>query len=121
MVPLASNINPAVRPLSSSFANEGGFGLSSVAKDVPTQNITSRAVNPPVQSFDMGNNFHKKPLQRIYNPLSAPSAVSSENFFAARALMSQVFVHNIAMTKQARISNLYKDAPEFRSQLNILV
>ena len=77
-------------------------------------------VVPTSHSFDLGREFHRKPLQRIYNSHSAPSAISSENFLAARALLSQAFVHNIAMTKQARISNLYEDAPEFRDQLDIL-
>ena len=49
-----------------------------------------------------------------------PEAISSENFLAARALMSATFVHNIATTKEARVSNLYKEAPKFRDQIDIL-
>ena len=121
MVTQANIINPTIRPISSSLADEGVPGQTTIAKGVPTSNVTSKAVVPTSYSFDLGREFHKKPLQRIYNPRSAPSAISSENFLAARALLSQPFVHNIAMTKQARISNLYKDAPEFREQIDILV
>ena len=121
MVTQANIINPTIRPISSSLADEGVPGQATVAKGVPTSNVTSKALVPTSYSFDLGREFHKKPLQRIYNPRSAPSAISSENFLAARALLSQPFVHNIAITKQARISNLYKDAPEFREQIDILV
>ena len=117
----ANIINPATRSISSSLADEGRTDHLTVAKGVPTQGGIEKAVAPANHSFNLGGQFHRKPLQRIYSPSSAPSAVSSENFLAARALLSQVFVHNIAMTKQARISNLYKDAPEFKEQLNILV
>ena len=113
--------NPTIRPISSSLADQTVIGQSTVAKGMPTSNVPSRAIVPASHSFDLSREFHKKPLQRVYNPRSAPSAISSENFLAARALLSQAFVHNIAMTKQARISNLYKDAPEFREQIDILV
>ena len=116
----ANITSPKTQPISSSLADEVSHGNSIVARDVPTLNGASTGVVAVGHSFDLSREFHKKPLQRIYNPRSAPSAVSSENFLAARALLSNVFVHNIASTKQARISNLYKDAPEFRDQLNIL-
>ena len=116
----ANTINSAIRSVSTSLADEGRAEHSTVAKGVPTSSGAGKVVVPASHSFDLGSQFHKKPLQRIYSPSSAPSAVSSENFLAARALLTQGFVHNIAMTKQARISNLYKDAPEFREQINIL-
>ena len=34
--------------------------------------------------------------------------------------MTAAFVHNVASAKEARISNLYKEAPEFREQIDIL-
>ena len=117
----AQTINSTIRSISSSLADEGRTEHLTVAKGVPTPSGIGKVVVPANHSFDLGGEFHRKPLQRIYSPSSAPSAISSENFLAARALLSQGFVHNIAMTKQARISNLYKDAPEFREQLNILI
>ena len=34
--------------------------------------------------------------------------------------MSGAFVHNAASTKESRVSNLYKEAPKFREQIDIL-
>ena len=116
----ANIISPKIRPASPSLADEGSHGQTVIARDVPTLNGINSVIVPTSHSFDLGGEFHRKPLQRIYNSRSAPSAISSENYLAARALISQAFVHNIAITKQARISNLYKDAPEFRDQIDIL-
>ncbi|MDA9825470.1 hypothetical protein N9D03_07570 [Alphaproteobacteria bacterium] len=60
------------------------------------------------------------PQALIYHPKQAPSAVTSENFLNARAMLSAGFTHNIAQTKIARISNLYRDAPRFRNDVDIL-
>jgi hypothetical protein len=60
------------------------------------------------------------PQAWIYHPKQAPSAVTSENFLNARAMLSAGFTHNIAQTKIARISNLYRDAPRFRNDVDIL-
>ena len=117
----ANTITSAIRSNSSSTTGEGRAEHVTIAKGMPTPIGIGKVVDPANHSFDLGGEFHRKPLQRIYSPSSAPSAISSENFLAARALLSQGFVHNIALTKQARISNLYKEAPEFREQINILV
>jgi hypothetical protein len=58
---------------------------------------------------------------RIYSPRQAPSAITSENFLAARASLSPGFVHNAAQSNIARISNMYRDAPRFRNEIDILV
>ena len=60
------------------------------------------------------------PQALIYHPKQAPSAITSENFLNARALLSAGFTHNVAQTKMARISNLYRDAPRFRNHVDIL-
>lgn len=60
------------------------------------------------------------PQALIYHPKQAPSAVTSENFLNARAMLSAGFTHNIAQTKIARVSNLYRDAPRFRNDVDIL-
>lgn len=58
---------------------------------------------------------------RIYSPRQAPSAISSENFLAARATLSPGFVHNAAQTNIARVSNLYRETPRFHSEIDLLV
>lgn len=109
-----------MRPSAASLKGEGATEHLAFAKDVPTLQQAVRVVEQAPQSPELAREFHRKPLQQIYSPRQAPSAVSSENYLAARALMTGTFVHNIAMTKEARISNLYKDAPEFRDQIDIL-
>ena len=114
------NSNTATRPNAALLIDEGAPKHTTVARVMPTLPQGTKAVAPTMQPNDLTKEFHKKPLQQIYNPRHAPSAISSENFLAARALMSATFVHNIATTKEARISNLYKDAPKFRDQIDIL-
>ena len=109
-----------IRPNVASLIDGGPPRHTAVARVMPTLPQGTKAVSPSAQPYDLAREFHNRPLQQVYNPRQAPSAISSENFLAARALMSATFVHNIAMTKEARISNLYKDAPEFRDQIDIL-
>ncbi len=114
------NSSTVSRPNAALLIDEGAPKHTTVARVMPTLPQGTKAVVPTTQTSDLTREFHQKPLQRIYNPRQAPSAISSENFLAARALMSATFVHNIAMTKEARISNLYKEAPKFRNQIDIL-
>jgi len=114
------NNGSLTRPNPALLTVEGAPRHTAVARVMPTLPQGTKAVSPSAQPYDLAREFHKRPLQQVYNPRQAPSAISSENFLAARALMSATFVHNIAMTKEARISNLYKDAPKFRDQIDIL-
>ncbi len=120
MVFIPVNNSTAIRPNATSLIDEGASNHSSIARVMPTLPRGTKAVAPAAQPYDLAREFHQKPLQQIYNPRHAPSAISSENFLAARALLSATFVHNIAMTKEARISNLYKEMPKFRNQIDIL-
>jgi hypothetical protein len=117
---IPSNNNFVMRPNAASLIDEGAPRHTTVARVMPTLPQGTNAVVPSRQPNDLAKEFHKKPLQQVYSPRQAPSAISSENFLAARALMSATFVHNIATTKEARISNLYKDTPKFRDQIDIL-
>ena len=120
MVFIPSNNSSLIRPNGALLIDEGAPRHTTGARAMPTLPQSIKAVSPTAQPYDLAREFHKRPLQQVYNPRQAPSAISSENFLAARALMSATFIHNIAMTKEARISNLYKDAPEFRDQIDIL-
>ena len=120
MVYIPPNNGTVVRPNAASLIDEGAPKHTTIARVMPTLPEGTKAVTPSTQPYDLNKEFDRRPLQRIYHPRQSPSAISSENFLAARALMSAKFVHNIAMTKEARISNLYKDAPKFQSQIDIL-
>ena len=120
MVYITSNQSSVMRPQSALLTNEGATRHNTIARVMPTLQQDGRTIAPTNQPDDLSRGFHRKPLQQIYNPRQAPSAISSENFFAARALMTAAFVHDIASTKEARISNLYKDIPKFRNEIDIL-
>ena len=120
MVYIPTNNSPIMRPKAASFIDEGATRHNTIARVMPTLQQGGGTITPANQPDDLAREFHRKPLQQIYNPRQAPSAISSENFFAARALMSAAFAHDIASTKEARISNLYKDIPKFRNEIDIL-
>jgi len=79
-----------------------------------------KAVNGIQPTHPGTADFSRVPHARVYHPKQAPSAIASENFLAARSSMNPGFIHNVAQTNIARISNLYKDVPRFRSEVDIL-
>ena len=97
-----------------------GSGVSS-ASLVPTPRQTINGVETTHPTARLVPDFTNMQHARIYSPRHAPSAVTSENFLAARAGLSPGFVHNAAQSNIARISNMYRDAPRFRNEVDILV
>jgi hypothetical protein len=95
-------------------------GISS-ASLMPTPRQTVNGVEVIHPGSALPQNYQTMPQARIYHPKQAPSAVMSENFLAARAALNPGFVQNTAHTNIARISNLYRDVPRFRNELDILV
>ena len=85
---------------------------------------TARQIDTGIEVIHPGvalqKNFTDMPLARVYHPRQAPSAISSENYLAARAAMNPGFVHNAAHTNSARVSNLYKDVPRFRDHVDLI-
>lgn len=57
--------------------------------------------------------LRKSPERRHYHPQGAPSAVLTENFFAARQIATPASMHNMAATRAAYTSDLSKLAPRF--------
>jgi len=95
-------------------------GISS-ASLMPTPRQTVNGVEVIHPGSALPQNYQTMPHARIYHPKQAPSAIMSENFLAARTALNPGFVQNIAQTNIARVSNLYKDIPRFRNELDILV
>lgn len=115
---------PSSGPVKPMFTHAGavttGSGVSSASlMPIPRQTINGiEAAHPPARIVpDFSNMQHA----RIYSPRQAPSAITSENFLAARASLSPGFVHNAAQSNIARISNMYRDVPRFRNEIDILV
>ena len=90
---------------------------SSSATLVPYGSSAAHGIQPTHPS---SANHLDLPHARIYHPKQAPSAITSENFLAAKVMMSPGHTHNAAQTNIARISNLYKDVPRFRNEIDIL-
>ena len=97
-----------------------GSGVSS-ASLMPTPRQTINGVEASHPTSRSTPDFTNMQHARIYSPRQAPSAVTSENFLAARASLSPGFVHNAAQSNIARISNMYRDAPRFRNEIDILI
>ena len=97
-----------------------GSGISS-ASLMPTSRQTTNGIEASHPTARSTPDFSNMQHARIYSPRQAPSAVTSENFLAARASLSPGFMHNATHTNMARISNMYRDAPRFRNEIDILV
>ena len=95
-------------------------GISS-ASLMPTPRETVNGVEVIHPGSALPQNYQTMPHARVYHPKQAPSAIMSENFLAARATLNPGFMQNIAQTNIARVSNMYKDIPRFRNELDILV
>ena len=88
---------------------------------MPTERQSVNGVEVLHSGSKLGPNYPNMPRARIYHPKQSPSAISSENFLQARAALNPGFVHNAAQTNIARVSNLYRDVPQFKNDLDILV
>jgi hypothetical protein len=88
---------------------------------MPTERQTVNGVEVIHGTNKLASGYPKMPHAQIYHPRQAPSSISSENFLAARASFSPGFLHSMAQTNIARVSNLYRDIPQFKNELDILV
>ena len=122
-IPPATEISPARQRQAENGPSEGlrGTAATSSASLVPTLRQTVSGVEVIHPSSNLPQNYHAMPRARIYHPKQAPSAVMSENFLTARAALNPGFVQNEAQTNIARVSNLYRDIPQFKNELDILV
>ena len=122
-VPPATEISPARQRQAENGPSEGlrGTAATSSASLVPTLRQTMSGVEVIHPSSNLPQNYQSMPQARIYHPKQAPSAVMSENFLTARAALNPGFMQNVAQTNIARVSNLYRDIPEFKNDLDILV
>ena len=122
-VPPATEISPARQRQAENGPSDSlrGTAATSSASLVPTLRQTVSGVEVIHPSSNLPQNYHSMPQARIYHPKQAPSAVTSENFLTARAALNPGFMQNVAQTNIARVSNLYRDIPEFKNDLDILV
>ena len=109
------------RPEKSLSQSPSGSATPLSASLMPNERQTISGVDVLHASNNLGSNYPNMPHARIYHPRQAPSAILSENFLQARANLNPGFVHNSLQTNIARLSNLYRDVPQFKNTLDILV
>ena len=122
-IPPSIEATKAVRPQTENGSSEDPRNSASMpsASLMPTLRQTVSGMEVIHPSSNLPQSYHSMPRAHIYHPKQAPSAVMSENFLAARAALNPGFVHNAAQTNIARISNLYREIPLFKNELDILV
>lgn len=116
-----SRLAPQPKTENGSSETPQNSAATSSASLMPTLRQTASGVEVIHPSANLPQNYHTMPRARIYHPKQAPSAVMSENFLTARAALNPGFVQNVAQTNIARVSNLYRDIPQFKNELDILV
>ena len=123
IIPPYTEPRPGPQLKTENGSSEGPWSsaANSSASLMPTLRQTVSGVEVIHPSPNVPQNYHAMPQARIYHPKQAPSAVMSENFLAARAALNPGFVQNVAQTNIARVSNLYRDIPQFKNELDILV
>ena len=113
--------NFAVAPIRSTAAVTTSAAMLSNANVMPTDRQTSHGVASKSNISSLSKEYTRQPQPMlISHPRQAPSTITSENFLAAKSLLSPIFQHNMSATKIARISNLHAEAPRFRDQVDIL-
>ena len=122
-IPLNNGLLPPhlPRPEKSPGQSASGSAASVSASLMPTERQSVNGVEVLHAGSKLGPNYPNIPHARIYHPKQSPSAISSENFLRARAALNPGYMHNEAQTNIARISNLYRDVPQFKNELDILV
>jgi len=90
------------------------------ANPMPSLRQTPFGVEALSASQAQPREHKRQPATIIRHPRFSPSAVTSEQYIAARAMLSPGFLHQAAATQIARISNLYADTPRFSQQVDIL-
>ena len=124
MLPIADIVSTSASPQATPHLKAGQAVAG--GNTVPSASLmpTARQIDAGIEVIHPGvalqKNFTDMPLARVYHPRQAPSAISSENYLAARAVLNPGFVHNMAHTNSARVSNLYTDIPRFRNDLDML-
>jgi hypothetical protein len=92
----------------------------SLATSMPSDRQTSQGLVHPEYVPSSSGDYEKWKKSKIFNPKQSASAITSENFFKAKADFSPIFMHNIGATKRALISVMEEDKPRHSEKVNIL-
>ena len=92
----------------------------SAAKMMPSQNTALSPIQPVSIVNHAGitneNNFYGSRA----NKQQAPSAVSAEAYLTSRISLRPVYIHNEMITRMQNVSNLSKNPPRFKDQVDLI-
>lgn len=112
----STRLSTAINAVDNSLSNSAQI---SDATNVPSERQTSYGL------INLGQVEKKRPensslnFSLIRSRKGAPSAITAESFLLARALLDEVYTHNMAAIKREYISNAHDDEPRFSNKLSI--
>ena len=100
--------------------NPGAAHLGSqVAKMMPSRNVSVGEVRPLNMIEHTGTlNEHNFYGSRA-NKRQAASTISAEAYLSSRISMRPVYIHNEMLTRMQNISNLLRNPPRFKDQVDL--
>jgi hypothetical protein len=90
------------------------------AKLMPSRNDTLIQTLPVNDVQNSGHLNYNNYYASRANKRQSPSTVSAEAFLKARISLNPVYLHNEMITKIQNISDLTKNPPRFRDQIDLL-
>lgn len=109
---LSASINNAEQTVAGSTTLDGATSMPSVRQ-------TAYGVKSLTQTEKKRPESSSLNLPMIRSKRGAPSSITAENYLSAKAMLSEVYVHNIASIKREYISNTLGDAPHFRKSFEV--
>ena len=112
----STRLSTAITAVDNSLSNSA---QTSDATNVPSERQTSQGV------VNLGQVEKKRPensslnFSLIRSRKGAPSAITAESFLLARAMLDEVYAHNMAAIKREYVSNILVDAPRYSHKLGI--
>ena len=114
--PLSTRLSTAINAVDNSLSNST---QNPDANNVPSERQTSYGV------LNLGQVEKKRPENSSFNfslirsRNGAPSAITTESYLLARAMLDEVYTHNMAAIKREYVSNAHDDEPRFSDKLGI--
>lgn len=109
---LSASINNAERKVAGTTTLDGATSMPSVRQ-------TAHGIKSLTQVEKKRPESSSLNLPMIRSKRGAPSSITAENFLISKAMLSKVYVHNIAAIKREYISNTLEDAPHFRKSFEV--
>lgn len=109
---LSASINNAERTVAGLTTRDGATSMPSVRQ-------TAHGVKSLTQTEKKRPENSSLNLPMIRSKRGSPSSITAENYLSAKAMLSEVYVHNIASIKREYISNTLGDAPHFRKSFEV--